>query len=160
MDKKPGEDPPLIADEGGTPFGSPVIDLADFRIRFGRRPATAGPKCEHRALIYSRDERRVWCEDCTRTLDSFDAFMIFTAHFHEMEASAQAKLRRAKEAEQSTVHRRSAKVFDQAWGGRHQMAVCCPHCGTGLLPEDFLSGGSQCSAEIERARRARKGQPA
>jgi hypothetical protein len=148
-------DIPLFADEGGTPFGSPVIDLAEMRIKFGRSDTKVGKPCEHRAVIYSRSERRVWCEDCERTIDTFDAFMTVVAHFHSMEAAAKAKLAAAKTAEALTINLRSAKVFDKAWRGPHQMAVACPHCRGGLLPEDFIHGGSQRSAELERARRAK-----
>ncbi|MGA0604931.1 hypothetical protein ACO2Q0_02940 [Phenylobacterium sp. VNQ135] len=148
------KEPPLIADEGSTPFGSPVIDFAEMRIKFGRPPQGRIKTCEHKSLIYSTADRRVWCEDCERTVDSFDAFKTLVDHFHAMERAAAGKLRAAKEAVAAVVHRKAAKVFDRAWSGR-QMAVCCPHCRRGLLPEDFDHGGSQVSAEIERARRAR-----
>lgn len=149
-----GDDIPLISRPDSTPFGAPVIDLAEVRIRLGFPDIKPGKQCEHVHLIYSKSDRRVWCEDCERTLDNFDAFLIFTTHFHEMERAAIGKIKRAKEAEQAVVHRKAAKVFDRAWSG-HQMAVACPHCRLGLLPEDFADGGAQCSAEIERARRRR-----
>lgn len=149
------KDIPLIERPGSTPFGSPVIDLAEVRIRFGVSDRKVGRPCEHKAMVYSATERRVWCEDCERTIDSFDAFHTLTKHFHAMECAAKHKLETARRAEALTINLRAAKVFDKAWRG-NQMAVSCPHCSTGLLPEDFISGGSQVSAEIERARRARK----
>lgn len=152
------EDVPLIADPMATPFGSPVIDLAEVRIRFGRADRKVGIPCAHKNLTYSREERRVWCDDCERTVDTFDALMTVAAHFHKMEYAAQAKMHRATEALKATVTRRAAKVIDKAWSG-NQMAIACPHCRTGLLPEDFENGGSQVSAEIERARRNRPAQP-
>lgn len=146
------DDVPLIEIQGGEPFGAPVIDLAEVRIKRGFSDLKVGRPCEHKRLMYSTTERRVWCEDCSRTIDGFDAFMTVTNHFHAMELAAREKLRRAKDAEALTISLRAAKVFDKAWRG-NQMAVSCPHCRTGLLPEDFLSGGSQVSADIERARR-------
>jgi hypothetical protein len=147
------KDIPLIEQPGSTPFGSPVIDLAEVRIRFGKADLRKGRPCEHRALIYSRDERRVWCEDCERTIDSFDAFMTLTTHFHTMERAATGKQAKADEALARTIVRRAAKVLDKAWG---KMAPLCPHCRTGLLPEDFADGfGSAVGIEIERARRKR-----
>ena len=148
-------DAPLVSTPGSEPFGQPVIDLAEMRIKRGRSNVSVATPCKHRALIYSQDERRVWCEDCERTIDSFDAFMTVVGQFHPMVNAAKHALRRAKEAEAMTITLRAAKVFDKAWRG-NQMAVSCPHCRTGLLPEDFLSGGSQVSAEIERARRGRQ----
>lgn len=147
-------DVPLVHTPGCEPFGQPVIDLAEVRIKRGNASSRFGRACQHKALIYSQDERRIWCEDCERTIDSFDAFMVVVGQFHPMVNAAKRSLERAREAEGFTISLRAAKVFDRAWRG-NQMAVCCPHCRTGLLPEDFLSGGSQVSADIERARRAR-----
>lgn len=147
-------DIPLIVQDGSTPFGAAVIDLAEVRIRFGISDRKVGRPCEHRNLIYSREERRVWCEDCTRTIENFEAFMIFTEHFQKMERAVRGKQHLVDKALTATVTRRATKVIDRAWSG-NQMAICCPHCRAGLLPEDFENGLSQISAEIERARRAR-----
>lgn len=149
-------DIPLIIQDGSTPFGATVIDLAEVRIRFGISDRKAGAPCEHKRMIYSVSERRVWCEDCDRTIDSFDGFMSIVTHFQAMTSAWKDKVRKADEALKAVIGRRAAKIIDKAWSG-NEMAICCPHCRTGLLPEDFLSGGgSQVSAEIERARRARK----
>jgi ribosomal protein S27E len=150
----PDKEIPLIHQPGSEPFGQPVIDLAEVRIRMGYSDHKVGAPCKHHALIYNTTERRIWCEDCERTIDSFDAFMTVVGNFHPMINAAKHALKRAKDAEAQTITLRAAKVFDKAWRG-NQMAVSCPHCSTGLLPEDFMSGGSQVSAEIERARRLR-----
>lgn len=149
------DDVPLIEQEGSRPFGSPVIDLGEMRIRFGLPDPKRGPPCKHRDLLYSPKDRRIWCADCERTVDSFDAFIILTSAFHDMISAARAKMARADQALAATISRRAAKEIDRAWGG-HQMAICCPRCGQGLLPEDFEHGVSQVSADIERARRSRK----
>lgn len=146
------KDLPLVCEEMSTPFGAAVIDLAEVRIRFGITDRKAGRPCEHRQLIYSQSERRVWCEGCERTIDSFDAFMTITHHFQAMERAVRSKLERAKAALEATVTRRAAKVIDRAWSG-NQMAIQCPRCRAALLPEDFADGCAQTSAEIERARR-------
>ena len=148
------KDPPLevLPDS----FFGQVVDLAEVRIRQGRTPYKF-KECKHKHLIFCTSERRVWCEDCERTIDNFDAFLIFTRHFEEMEQDARHKISRANEAMKTSVRRRATKELDRAWSGRNEMAVCCPHCHIGLLPEDFADRGSSCiSAEIERARRRRE----
>jgi hypothetical protein len=147
-------DVPLEAREGSTPYSSPVIDLAEVRIAYGL-PKPGQRVCSHRRLIYCRSERRVWCEDCESTVESFDAFMTVTEHFHLMEREARAKLARAAEAEAATLVKRASKNLDRQWNGKHPMAVSCPHCRGGLLPEDFIDGGSAVSRDIELARRKR-----
>jgi len=88
---------------------SDVVDLASVRIRLGRTPFKA-KACEHRSLIDSLAERRVWCEDCERTIDNFHAFLIFTRKFEEMLQEAR--------------HRMHSKRGDEVVGAspRHQGA--------------------------------------
>ncbi|WP_132552887.1 hypothetical protein [Rhizobium azibense] len=131
-----------------------MIDFGEMRIAFGL-PKFHHKVCKHRRLTYNVAERRVWCQECESTVDGFDAFMLIANHFHAMERAAQAKLARAAEIENATLVKRAAKNLDRSWNGKNPMAVCCPHCRGGLLPEDFQSGGSAVSREIEIARRKR-----
>jgi ribosomal protein S27E len=148
------KDPPLeVLPDGGCYVGV-VVDLDSVRIRSGRTPYRV-KTCEHKALIYNQTERRVWCENCERTIDNFDAFLIFTRRFEAMERDASHKMATANEALKSVARLRATKHLDRAWSG-HQMAVSCPHCRGGILPEDFANGCNTCSREIEVAKRARK----
>lgn len=146
-------DEPLHPFPEASPLWAEVIDLADMRVQFGR-PRYPTKICEHRKLIYDPKERRVWCQDCERTIDGFDAFMTLTRQFTEMVKAAQRLFRQAKEARDSHIGRIAAKKLDKAWSG-NVMAVACPHCRGGLLPEDFEGGASVTSRDIEIARRGR-----
>jgi len=146
-------DVPLMIDPGSTPAGATVVDLSEVRVRWGRTK-TGTKVCEHKKLIYSTTERRVWCEDCERTIDNFDAMMTMVKHFGAMETAARYKLKVAEEAKQATLVRRAAKSLDRTWG--HKMAACCPHCRRGLLPEDFEGGGAAIARDLEIARRKRE----
>lgn len=146
---------PIEENEGSTPYGQPVIDLAEMRVAYGL-PRFHNKICKHNSLVYSRSERRVWCKECESTVDGFEAFMTITSHFHDMERAVQSKLAKAKEALDATLVKRATKQIDRAWNKARPMAICCRHCGGGLLPEDFESGGSWVSREIELARRAKK----
>lgn len=146
------EDPPLeVLPDGGSYVGV-VVDLDSVRIRTGRTPR--GLKtCQHKHMIYNQTERRIWCEDCERTIDNFDAFQTFTRHFKAMEREAGHKLRIAQEALAGAARLRATKELDRLWSGR-RMAPCCPHCNRGLIPEDFADGvRSTTSLEFEIARR-------
>jgi len=136
-----------------TPWSKPVIDLGDMRISYGR-PRYPEKICKHRSLVYSTEERRVWCKDCQRTVDNFDAFMVLANGHHDMVNRLKRKVKEAEEIKQAYIHRKSAKELDLAWGKKS--AVGCPHCGRGLLAEDFATGCRQSSREIELARRRRE----
>lgn len=150
-------DDPIDAEQGSAPFVSEVIDLDGVRVRFGRSRACF-PACEHKRLVYSTAEKRIWCEDCQNTVENFDAFMTLTRYFGGMVRAVRKMTQEAEGALASTVRRRATKVLDHAWSSRLE-AVGCPHCSRGILPEDFAGGiRSRTSREMEMARRKRDSQ--
>lgn len=152
------DDIPLEPDDTARPFGATVIDLGEVRIAWGRTKLRAGKKCEHRTLVYSTEEKRVWCEDCKRTVENWDALMMVVKYFRAMEDAARSKNAKADEALKSTARLRATKALDKAWSG-NVYAVACPHCRGGLLPEDFADGArSMTSREIEIRRRQKNGE--
>lgn len=153
----PPKDLPLEPRPDAQPFSAEVIDLGGMRIKFGLT-RESWKLCQHRNMVYSTAERRIWCEDCERTIDNFDALYEIIKKFQVMESDVSHKNRKADEALKSTVVRRAAKVLDHAWMGK--MAPCCPHCRSALLPEDFESGARMSvSREIEEARRRKAKEP-
>lgn len=145
-------DYPLVPDPDGKPFCAEIIDLDEIRIQYGRKPAGQAT-CEHRRLVYSRGERRVWCQDCERTLDGFDAFYVLTQHFEKMSAAVRRKNEKADEAMKATLTRRVTKALDRTWASG--MAPCCPHCRDALLPED-MENTSSANQEWVRAGRKKR----
>ena len=147
------DDTPLTPNDEAKPFSATVINLDGVRIKWGRTRPGDGKKCEHRTLIYSTEEKRVWCEDCKRTIENWDALMTVIRHFQMMEQEARSKNRQADDALKHTARLRATKALDKAWSG-NVYAVACPHCRGGLLPEDFANGArSMTSREIEIQRR-------
>lgn len=155
----PEGDDPIEPCESEGHYVAEVIDLAGIRVQWGLPKVRAPHACRHVNLTYSSEQRRVWCKDCERTIENFDAFMVLVNGHREMVADARHKSAQAAVAMTATIHRRATKAIDRIWSG-HVMAICCPHCQGGLLPEDFADGiGSQISREFEiaRRRRAQKG---
>lgn len=150
---------PLVEDANATPFGAArVIDLDGIRVAWGRPAKPKHLRCDHKNMVYSSEERRVWCKDCEHTIDAFDAFRVLVDNFRRMESAAAAKMRKADEAMTASVGRRGAKAIDKAWS-RDKYAVACVHCRGGLLPEDYADGGATMSRDIEIQRRKNKAKP-
>lgn len=137
--------------------GVTIIDIGDVRVSRGmsRRPHSS---CRHRRLHYDSRERRIWCADCERDLEGFDAFQILAEQCQEFYAQNKRRAEELAEAEQFQARSRAVKALDHVWRSRN-MVPCCPHCRQGLLPEDILRGMSSVGVEYERARRAREGHP-
>lgn len=143
------KDPPI--EEMPYRFGLNVIDIGDLRVSRGqtRRPRSA---CKHRRLTYDPSERRIWCRDCERDIDGFDAFQIIAEQSHAFYEQNMRRARKLDEAEQFQARSLAVKALDRIWRSR-KMAPCCPHCRKGLLPED-VKNLSSVGVEYERARRA------
>jgi hypothetical protein len=155
MSDTPLPDDELVPLETGGSYFAQIVNLADVRIQAGHRRYKAAPACKHMRLTFCTSERRVWCDDCSRTIDNFDAFKTITEHFRKMESEARVKLDKVNDALKHAARLRAVKELDRLWSGR-AMAAACPHCKGGLLPEDFANGASAAtSREIELARRAR-----
>jgi len=135
-----------FADEALTP----VVDLAEVRIARG---AARNVCAIHMNVVYCTHTRTIQCKDCGAIVEGFDAFLTVALHFSRMAVAARAKMREAEAALRAVIIRRAAKAIDLAWG--RKMAVRCPHCRRGLLPEDFVDP-AEVSAEIERQRRKRE----
>ena len=146
-------DHPIKPRVDAKPHVAEVIDLDGVRIQWGLPETRYNERCGHTSLVYSQEERRVWCEDCNRTIENFEAFMVFVHNFQRIEQAASYKMAKADAAMKATIHRRATKAIDKAWSGRVG-AISCPHCKGGLLPEDYADGiPSWTSREIELARR-------
>lgn len=149
------KDPPIQEQEflGGVK----VIDIGDIRVARGlsRRPFSS---CQHRQLVYDKNERRIWCKDCEKNIEAFDAFEQLVANFHAKADELERRAQKIEEAEAHQIIRIAAKRLDEIYR-RKRMVPACPHCSGGLLPEDVPHIGT-VSREWELVRRKRKEQSA
>lgn len=134
--------------------GVNVVDIGDIRVARGmtRRPASA---CTHRRMVYDQKERRIWCQDCEREVESFDAFLILTEYHAAAVKDLQKRAAALKEAEEHKLRTIAAKEMDKAWQSR-TMVPSCPSCGHGLFPEDFRAGPGMTGKEYAEAMRAKR----
>jgi hypothetical protein len=140
-------DPPI--DEQDFRGGVTVVDIGDLRVArgFTRRPYSS---CQHRALVFDRRERRIWCKDCEKNLDAFDAFEQVVSRYSGAVESLKRRETALKEAEKFQVRSLAAKAIDEAWRHRN-MIPACPHCHHGLFPEDFVHGTDMLGREYAMA---------
>lgn len=147
-------DDPIIEQEWV--YGPKVVDIGDIRVARGltRRPPSS---CRHRALNYDTRERRIWCKDCERTIDPFDAFTGIVGQFASAAADAARRLKNAEEAETRATRSIAARNLDKAWQKREMVPVC-PHCQHGLFAEDFKDDRKlrMVGKDYARARAGRK----
>lgn len=148
-------DPPIKEQ----PFlsGVTVIDIGDIRVARGlsRR---AHSSCPHARLVYDRNERRIWCKDCEKDVEPFDAFTGLVEQHSRACDNLERRSDAVAAAEKHALRSLAAKAMDEAWRSRN-MVPACPHCRHGLFPEDFKHGvTSMLSREYAEAmaRRAKR----
>ncbi len=136
-----------------------VVDIGEFRVRHGRTPYKAEKTlCRHLHLIVSQSERRVWCEDCQKTIEPMDAVISFFNQWSQMEEHYRYLHSKVSDGLSATLNRRASKAVDKVWGGGN--AISCPHCHKGILPEDIGDCvPSWSSREYEIARRKAATEP-
>lgn len=129
-------DPPII--EQDFLCGVTVVDLGDYRVSrgFTRRAYTG---CNHHRLVYDNKERRVWCKDCERDVEPFDAFEILVNNFAAKDAKIKSREKELQEIETFKIRTIAAKTLDKAWRKKNTIP-CCPHCNSAIFPEDFIKG--------------------
>lgn len=131
--------------------GVTVVDIGDIRVSRGmtRRPHSS---CSHRRMAYDPKERRIWCKDCERDVDAFDAFVILTEQYHGAYDRLKDEQQKLVEAKSFNIRSVAAKAVDEAWR-KKKTVPACPHCSNGLFPEDFVNGVGLIGREFALARR-------
>lgn len=134
--------------------GLTVVDIGDIRVSRGmtRRPYSS---CNHRRMAYDPKERRVWCKDCEKDVDPFDAFKNLCENYHAAHEGLNRQRKEITEAAHFQCRSIAAKEIDKAWRHR-KMVPACPHCSNGLFPEDFVKGVGMVGRDFALARRAVK----
>ncbi len=145
-------DPPI--EEPGYLHGLTVVDIGDYRVSRGmtRRPFTG---CHHHGLTYDKSERRIWCRDCERDVEPFDAFVGLAESYDRVRKSMIREREEIREAAKFNVRSLAAKAIDKEWRARKTVPIC-PHCHSGLFPEDFKNGIATAGREDAEAMRKRE----
>ena len=144
-----GRTPPI--EEQEYIAGIKVVDIGDYRVARGlsRREFST---CPHKQMVYDERERRIWCRDCERDIEPFDAFTKIVGNVDTVMNRLKAQKERLEEAERFQIRSLAAKAMDEAWRKR-SMVPACPTCSNGLFPEDFKNGVSMLGREYAEARR-------
>lgn len=130
------KDPPI--QEQDFLYGMKVVDIGDLRVSRGlsRRVHSA---CRHANMVFDRSERRIWCKDCEKDVEAFDAFNQIVEQWASAYKDIDRRTKQVEEAESNSLVSLAAKQIDKIWRGRRNVPACVC-CGHGLLPEDFKDG--------------------
>lgn len=111
-----------------------VVSIGDFfRVRHGRTPFRREKElCKHNHLVLSQSERRIWCEDCEKNIDPFDAVLTFQRQWAALDAHYKGLKQQTADGMTATLNRRASKEIDRIWSGK--MLPLCPHDTYGRQP--------------------------
>ena len=143
------DDTPII--EKDFILGATVVDIGDIRVKRGltRRPHES---CSHHSLIYDKQERRIWCQDCEKEVAPFDAFIGIVSQIDIVNKRVERMHKEAEDARKHALHLIACKELEKMWRGR-KMTPTCPSCNEPLLPEDFTNPTHMVSLELAQQKR-------
>ena len=152
MSDNDDKDPPIVAQE--FLHGVKVVDFGDLRVSrgFSRRPFSL---CHHRNMVYDDAERRVWCNDCEKNIEPYDAFTSVVKNYNAAYKHLETLRLEAVEAREHSLFLLACKKIEKVWRGR-KLAPACPHCKRGLLPGDFSDNFTKTSSKLEIAMRKKQ----
>lgn len=114
--------------------GTKTVSIEDLRIARGS-PKLHYDRCKHRQLVFSPQERAIWCDECETRLDPFDVFILLV----EKQSWVENRFKELQRLEDQTLISRAAREFDVEFRKRSSVP-CCPNCKQGIFPEDVNKG--------------------
>lgn len=124
---------------------SKVIELDGYEFTIKDKPSRFRRKkdrCLHRRPILDDNGMTIHCQDCGDQLDAYwlvkEMLDCYTRRMDELKKKT-ADIEKARtEIEKDFLPIKVLRDVQSAWRGKRKMAVCCPHCNIGIMPEDGL----------------------
>lgn len=133
-----------------------IIEIKDWEFEIKSKYEE---KCKHLKPIIDREGQTIVCSDCNLQLEAFwvleRALVDLRSVRKSLESSRESLIKEREEFDKKHRYLNVIKEVERAWRGPNKMAVCCPHCKAGILPEDGL-GNSKINPKIELKRRRDK----
>jgi len=124
---------------------SNVIELENYTFEKKERYSRfSGDKnrCNHRHFSIDDHGHTVHCADCGDQISAYwmlnEVLAAYVRKMSELSKEQQKAKRIREDLEKEHRFLNVLKDVHRAWRGRNKMAVCCPHCGIGIMPEDGL----------------------
>jgi len=134
-----------------------VVSIADWKIsrtnsrQFGPSPT----ECQHHNMTMDQHGFTVRCDDCKLQLSAYWVLEKLLGDYEKWREDFSYQQRQFAAERDKAVRLSAAQQIEQAWRSR-KMVPCCPHCGRGIFPADWISS-SMVSKEYELAIRRRDG---
>ena len=124
--------------------------------QFYRYSERSKDRCAHRRIILDDQGDIVRCSDCGDQLSAYwvlnETLRCYKKKMSELgnENNKAERIREDLEKEHRFI--KVLKSIQRAWRGKNKMAVVCPWCGVGIMPEDGL-GNTTIAPEIDLNRK-------
>jgi len=130
-----------------------IVNIKDYQFTMEtEHEREENKKCAHKKKLLHEDGEYIICRDCGIQVSAFWALKDMLNAYSEAMDDFKTERRLFNQQCKEKQFLKILNRIDKAWSGKHQMAIGCPHCRKGILPEDDF-GQLQCSAELERRER-------
>ncbi len=134
---------------------SNIIKIGDFELekkdRYSRFRKEKD-RCTHRQITLDDQGQTIHCSKCGDQLSAYWVVEeIMWCYERNMEdLKKKIKYQKSVSEDLAKEHRflKVLRKIQSAWRGKNKMAVCCPWCGVGIMPEDGL-GNTTIAPDID-----------
>lgn len=113
-------------------------------------------RCAHMKFVMDDRGQTIHCQKCGDQLSAYWVVEEIVDAYKRNLKDLQRKINYQKEiSEDLEKEHKFLKVLrsiQRAWRGKNKMAVCCPWCGVGIMPEDGL-GNTTIAPHIDLNRK-------
>ena len=99
-------------------------------------------RCRHYNMTLDDQGYVVRCSDCGEQLSSYwvlnEILSCYRKRMLELERDNEKAKNLKKDMEKEHKFIKVLRSIQSAWRGKSKMAVCCPWCDVGIMPEDGL----------------------
>ena len=114
-----------------------VVSLTAWRN--SKRPKTT---CKHERTLIDQIAGTVECRECGEVLSPFHVLLRMAQGERALFDRVRSLQAKADELARYSPHLKTMKELERIWRGRRMIPIC-PHCGTGIWPQELLAGGSR-----------------
>ena len=116
---------------------SNIIEIEGFKFKkLTRYDRDLKKGCQHKEFELDQKGHIVICTQCGIQLSAYWVLEEMVSYWDRIQSNLQRRLDKVVELENKNLFLKVLEKVQKAWRKKKKMAVCCPWCHVGIMPED------------------------
>lgn len=124
---------------------SNIIKIGDFELEKKDRHSRnrkEKDRCNHMKMTLDDQGQTIHCTKCGDQLSAYwvveEIMWCYERNMEDLKRKINHQKTVSEDLEKEHKFLKVLRSIQRAWRGKNKMAVCCPWCGVGIMPEDGL----------------------